>query len=272
MSKLPDALGLSVSASFYKLDRPLLNQLSNAVRIAQWQYCQPIDEALCLETAIATLHTYMDAFAEPIHLIGHSTAGLLGLLYARRYPERVKSLTLLSVGAYPAVDWHAIYYANLQTLPCCRKTILTQMVHALFGYQAKPIAQMLLRILEQDLESSLSPHSLFKRIYISPESVPVPLLLCRGQDDSVVDPNAFVQWVPCLAGSHHPLEEEANALNTLPYHRWECPNGRYFFHYDQPHPVSRQILKFWNRLGSMRSPQRERQTQSASCNSTPTPL
>ncbi|MHC5733019.1 MAG: alpha/beta fold hydrolase, partial [Nostoc sp.] len=68
-----------------------------------------------------------------MHLIGHSTGGLLGLLYTRRYPEKVKSLTLLAVGADAALDWQAHYYTHRPFLS--RQKILTTMVYNLFGYQ-----------------------------------------------------------------------------------------------------------------------------------------
>jgi len=61
----------------------------------------------------------------PVHLVGHSTGGAR-LLYARRYPETVKSLTLLGVGTYSAVDWQAHYYVHRQVLS--RQEILTAMV------------------------------------------------------------------------------------------------------------------------------------------------
>jgi pimeloyl-ACP methyl ester carboxylesterase len=140
MSRSPDALWVNVSPALRRFDRPLLNVLSRQVAIAEWQYYQTADEPTSLEVALVLLHDYVQKCVseaseqefQPLHLLGHGTGGLLAWLYARRYPERVRSLTLLSVGAYPAVDWQAHYYAQLQFLPCCREALLTQMVYTLY--------------------------------------------------------------------------------------------------------------------------------------------
>ena len=95
MSKLPDVVWLNTSPSFQCFDRPLLRYLSTQVTIAQWKYVQSQDDASLLNVAVLLLHDYLKSNAQPVHLIGHSTGGLLGLLYARQYPERVRSLTLM---------------------------------------------------------------------------------------------------------------------------------------------------------------------------------
>ena len=116
MPKIADALWLSVSPSLKRLDQPLLNELSQQVPIAQWEYSQTLDEPCCLATTITLLHDYLEQCDRPIHLLGHSVSGLIGLLYARQYPQRVKSLTLLSVASYPAVNWQVHYYILRQHL------------------------------------------------------------------------------------------------------------------------------------------------------------
>ncbi len=230
MSELPDALWLNVSAALQGFDRPLLKSLSHHVSIAQWQYYQPQDEGLSLETALVLLHDYLKQHPRPIHLLGHGTGGLLALLYTRRYSERVRSLTLLSVGVHPAVDWQAHYYAQLQLLPYSRRMLLTQTVFNLFGYQSPPIARELQQLLERDLESSLSPHSLYQRVSFFPGGVTVPLLVCGSNTDMVIDPNLLRGWQPWL--------KPGDRL-------WVCPDGRYFFHFFHPQLVSQQITQFW---------------------------
>ena len=80
-----------------------------------------------------------------MHLIGHSTGGLLGLLYTRQYPEKVKSLTLLGVGVHAAVDWQAHYYIHRQFLS--RQATLNAMVYNLFGYHEERTIKSLVSIL-----------------------------------------------------------------------------------------------------------------------------
>ena len=48
--------------------------------------------------AVELLHDFLTWRVRPLHLISHSTSGLVGLMYARRYPHKVSSLGLLAVG------------------------------------------------------------------------------------------------------------------------------------------------------------------------------
>jgi pimeloyl-ACP methyl ester carboxylesterase len=230
MSQIPAALWLHVNPALQRFDRPLLNRLSQDVPLACWEYCQTPDEPTALEVALTLLHDYLKHHDRPIHLLGHSTSGLLGLLYANRHPERVRSLTLLSVGVYPAVDWQAHYYTQLHLIHCSRKMLLTQTAYTLLGCQSHSLIEEFVSVLEHDLLTSLSPHTLYQRFHCPPIIPPVPLLVCGSQDDVVIDPNSLQGWQPRL--------KDCDRL-------WQCPNGRYFFHYFQPKLVSQQIRDFW---------------------------
>lgn len=235
MSEMVDALWLSVSPALKAFDRPLLKYLCQQVEIARWEYSQTLDEPMSLDIALFLLHDYLKHYDRPIHLLGHSTSGLLGLLYARRHPERVKSLTLLSVGVHPAVDWHAHYYAQAQLLPCGRTRLLTQMVRNLFGCQPKSMTQGLVNVLEQDLLTSLSPHTLFRRLSIPSGSASAPLMVCGGGDDVIVDRHQIHCWKDWMKSGDY---------------LWICANGEHFFHYDHPEKTGDQILNFWASLQS----------------------
>lgn len=236
MSQIADALWLNVNPPFQGFDRPLLKALSQHTSIAQWEYSQTLDEPPSLETALALLHDYLKHSSRPVHLLGHSTGGLLGLLYARQHPEQVRSLTLLSVGVNPAVDWQTQYFAQRRLLPCDQQTILRQMVCSLLGCPPKNTAERLVKLLEQDLYQSLSPHSLVKSMSLLPIAVEVPLLVCGSVDDMVIDPNQLRGW----------QQHFNHAASRL----WVCPGGRYFFHCFYPQEVSEQIGQFWNSLAS----------------------
>jgi pimeloyl-ACP methyl ester carboxylesterase len=235
MSQFPNALFLNVSPRFKNFDRPLSLYLSKYTTIAQWKYQQTLDEPTSLEVALTLLHDYLQNFDRPIHLLGHSTSGLLGLLYARRHPERVKSLTLLSVGVHPTIDWQAHYYATLKMLPCTREIILAQMVYNLFGYKRKSEISSWVEILKRDLETSLSPHTLFKRVSIPPAGVSVPMFVSGSRNDVIVDIHQLQGWKSWL--------KEGDRL-------WECPEGRHFFHYLNPHKVGDEIIDFWASISS----------------------
>ncbi|ACK71284.1 conserved hypothetical protein [Gloeothece citriformis PCC 7424] len=232
MTKHPDLLWLNLSPSLECFNRPLLNYLSQTLKIGIWEYIQTPDEPTSLDVPLVLLHDYLKNQDRPVDLIGHSLSGFLGLLYAQRYPERVKSLTLLAVAPRSALDWQAHYYALFETIPCSRQTILTQMVYNLFGYQCKKKIPSFIEILEQDLLSSPSTYSLFCQSNLTFQSVSVPLFVCGSRDDMVVDPYQFKGWQTFL-----------NRGDRL----WQCPKGRHFFHYYYPQDVGEQILQF---LGS----------------------
>lgn len=231
MSTLPDAIWLDTSPSLQCFAQPLLSSLSHQITIARWQYYQTQDEANSLDVAVKLLYEYLQSCNRPVHLMGHSTGGLLGLLFTRQYPELVKSLTLLAVGVDAAVDWQAHYYMHRPFLS--RDKTLSNFVYNLFGYQNECTIKRLARLLEQDLDCGLSPHSLFKRFSLPPSSVPVPLMVCGSSNDIIVEPDALEGWLPYLKISDRV---------------WECPEGRHFFHFLQTELVVEQILNFWKSL------------------------
>jgi pimeloyl-ACP methyl ester carboxylesterase len=228
---LSDVLWLNVSPSFQCLTQPLLCSLSSKINSSVWNYQPNLDEACSLEKAISRLHNYLKTGDRPVHLIGHSTSGLLGLMYARRYPETVKSLTLLAVGVDAAVDWQVHYYIHRPYLS--RQKLLAAMVDNLFGYQNKQTFERLVKMLEQDLDNSLSPHSLFQRLSLPPGEVSVPMMVCGSLDDIIVEPDALQNWQPWL--------KKGDRI-------WVCPEGKHFFYYFQPELLGNQLLDFWNSL------------------------
>ena len=230
MSNTFDALWVNTSPSLKRFDQPLLRYLRQHTAIAQWQYIQTQDEPSSLDEAVRLLQDYLQTCDGPMHLAGHGTGGLVALLYARQYPEQVKSLTILSVGTHLSLDWLAHYYFHLHLLPCDRHKVLMHVVHDLFGDQPPATAKALANRLQQDLNHSPSPNSLLKTIDISQAKVPVPMLICGSQDDLVVDQRELQEW--------HPWLKRCDRL-------WQCPGGRHFFHYFYPQIVGDQFLDFW---------------------------
>jgi len=235
MSQSPDVLWLGVNASLKHFDQRLCRHLSRRVDLQYWSYDQTADEPCCLQTALDLLNEYGQSNSQPTHLIGHGLSGTVGLLYARLYPERVKSLTLLSVGANPAIGWHAHYYALRNRLPCNRRMILVQMANMLFGTQRPTQIAGLAHLLEKVLDGELAPHSLADYQGVAPGGVAVPLLVCHGAHDAIVDPHAHSQWQPWL--------KPGDRL-------WTCPEGRHFFHYTHAPQTSTVIFDFWRHTSS----------------------
>lgn len=179
------------------------------------------------------LHDYLESRHQPLHLVGHSTGGALGLIYSRRYPERVQSLTLLAVGAQPAINWQAHYYVQRQLLPCSHRQILAQMVHSLFERPTMHRVEDLVKALDRDLAHSPCEHSLLKLVDLPKGGVSVPLMVCGSQNAPVVDSPVLEAWQDWF--------KPGDCL-------WSCPEGRHFFHYSYPQLVGTQILSFWQSL------------------------
>lgn len=238
MSQLPFALWLTVSPYLKKFDQRLLCHLSKRISISRWEYIQSVDEPCCLEIAVGLLHEYLSGYyghrKQQVHLVGHGLSGVVGWIYAQRYPEYVKSLTLLSVGVNPAVNWHAHYYALRQLLPCSREMVLAQMVRLLFGDRSCDITRALMGLLAQDLDSGLALHSLINCQKVKATSIQPPLLVCQGEHDAVV--NTAGQWQPLLK----------------PHDRiWTCPQGQHFFHFDRPKLVETALISHWQRVDQL---------------------
>jgi pimeloyl-ACP methyl ester carboxylesterase len=231
-----NALWITVNPSFCRLERQLLTYLSRDRTVAHWGYTQTADEPCSLDVAVTLLHDYLKSSDRPLHLIGHSTGGLVGLLYARQHPKRVKSLTLLSVGVNPAVDWKAHYYTQLKRLPCSRTRILAQIALSLFGQQRPDHLLGLIKILDRDLMTSLSLHSLFRNTSLPPGGVPMPLMIGGGQSDIVVDSMQLQRWQGWMKPSDR---------------LWLCPNGRHFFYATHAQVTAQEILNFWNPIDTV---------------------
>jgi pimeloyl-ACP methyl ester carboxylesterase len=233
MSLSTRCLWLNLGSHLSCLHRPLLRELSFSTQVAQWDYASEPDEPASLDLPLALLHDYLRSQAEPLHLAGHGMSGVLGLLYARRYPERVKSLTLLGVGPDPAISWQSHYYGHRRQLRCDRTLILSMMVSYLLGESVRSIARELVCRLQRELDEAPSPHSLLRDGPIPAGGISAPLLVCGSQDDPVITPERLSHW----------------QLWMKPDDRyWQCPGGRHFFHYFYTRQVSRTMVQFWQQI------------------------
>lgn len=229
MFKSPDVLWLNTNTYLKRFNLPIIKYLSRQVSIGQWEYEQNQDEGCSLEGAIALLDEYLTMTQKPVHLIGHSTGGLLGLLYARQHPEKVKSLTLLGVGFNPGNDWVEYYYNLRKNFPCGREIILTRLSHHLFYYQNHYYQKAFVNILDKALLYSLSPHSLYKTMDISTGGITKPLMVCGSSEDAIIPCQEIEKWQPYLK-----KEDYLCLINQ----------NSHFFHYLSPQCVGQQILKF----------------------------
>ncbi|PZV18300.1 MAG: hypothetical protein DCF20_04430 [Pseudanabaena sp.] len=236
-SPSPQGVSICTSQSLRRFDLPLLRSLSKQYAIAQWEYCQDPDEPLDVNLAISSLHEYLQNCPDSVHLVGHGIAGLVGWLYARKCPEYVKSLTLLSVGVNLANSWHSNYYRQRQLISCSREIILKRTAFYLFGYRDKEMLHWLADLLKQDLDNSLIPFSCYPSVApMAPSIITVPMLVCGAMDDDIFSndgANTYQKWRPYL--------KDQDRL-------WLSEQGKHFFHFNQWQAVNNQLRTFWQSL------------------------
>ncbi|MBD2327894.1 alpha/beta hydrolase [Alkalinema sp. FACHB-956] len=234
MSKeYPEVLWVNVSPSLKRFDRPLIQHLAQHSKIAYWEYQVQYDAASSIETAIVLLQDYLKHCSKPIHLIGHGLGGVVALTYARQFPDRVRSLSLLAVAPQPAITWHSHYYVQRHLLPCSQVQVLAQVARTLFGPAAPYPITPLIHALAKDIDCAPSPHSLYKVTTLPEGGVDVPLMICHSQTDSVISQPLMQRWLKWFKPG-----------DTF----WTCPTGHHFFHYSAPELVNQQLHKFWNQV------------------------
>lgn len=226
-------LWINANPSFKYFDGRIIRYLSKQVPIAYWEYGQTLDEGSSLDTALTLLHDYLKSRPQPVDIIGHGTGGLLGLLYARKYPHRVKSLILLGVGFAPSIDWQAHYYQMRKLLPCSQDILLARMVQMMFGNQDKTNTVNLVEVLKKDLYTAPTAHSLYQTTRIESGGVSMPMMICGSDDDGIVDRSALQGWSDYL--------KDQDVM-------WTNPRGHHFFHYFFPEYTGRKIIKFWQNV------------------------
>jgi pimeloyl-ACP methyl ester carboxylesterase len=236
MSKNPNVVWLNASPSLRWVDQPLLRYLARCRPISRWEYTQSLDEASSLDTAVDLLHEYVMSQSvgtedtTKFDLCGHGISGVVGLLYARRFPQYVRSLALLSVAAQPAATWHTHYYVQRQLLPYSRDRLLAQTIGSLFGSTSTHLVGAFVKALERDLEESPNEHSLFRLTNLIKGGISAPLLIGGSYTDPVASPETLCEWQSYLKTS--------DAM-------WIYPKGRHFFHYFHPQAVGDRIQAFW---------------------------
>ena len=179
------------------------------------------------------LREYLATSDAPVHLIGHGIGGVIALGYARLYPDKIGSLTLLSVAVQPAIDWHSYYYDRLRSLASSRECILRSIAsHFAPSTCANRIHDLVDR-LERDLVEAPSNHSLFRLDILTEGGVKMPMMICGSQDDPIVTTPALCGWNDYFKSGDKV---------------WQSATGGHFFHHFHAELVSHQIRQFWQQL------------------------
>jgi pimeloyl-ACP methyl ester carboxylesterase len=224
---------INASPSLKHFHLRLLNNLAKTVEIELWEYYQTLDEGSSIDKAIQLLHEYLQGSDRPVHLIGHGIGGTIALGYARLYPAQVSSLVLLSVAVQPAITWHSYYYTQLRSLPSNRDCILRSIAINLLPYSCVNYVHGLVERLKQDLVESPFDHSLFHLNILSEGGIEMPLMICGGEDDSIVTESAIFGW------THYFKSSDCICIFA---------EGGHFFHHFHAELVGDRVQLFWQQI------------------------
>lgn len=224
-----DALWVSGSPSLKCLAMPLLIHLNQYKSIAHWDYIQTADEPASIDVAVNLLYKFVKK-NHPLHLVGHGIGGTIALIFARQYPQYVRSLTLLAVAGQPANTWHVHYYQQRQSFNLTRSQVLLNTIYNLFRDSLPCHLNKLINNLHKDLDNLPLMHSMYQREYLPIGGVSMPLMVCGSKTDPIVSYLELHEW-----------EKWLKLQDIL----WECPQGGHFFHYFHSAKVGAKISRFW---------------------------
>lgn len=232
MSIYGDIIWASGSTFLRCLHMPLLKELLRYTNVSVWEYIQYFDESACIDTAVELLHSHLKNQESTVNLIGHGIGGTIALIYARKYPQFIRSLTLLSVSTQPAKTWHVNYYEQRQINACSQKEALLKTLYNIFGdnfpcHGNSP--HHLIGKFHKELENIPLTHSLFKMEQLPTGGVTIPLMICGSEIDNILSYSEINDWEKWL-------KPEDNL--------WKYPQGGHFFHCFYPKILSMQILRF----------------------------
>lgn len=108
----------------------------------------------------------------------------------------------------------------------------------MFGHQNNKNTLDLIKILQRDLCTAPTAHSLYRLSRVEPGGVSMPMMVCGSENDGIVVPLALAGWQDYL--------KENDIL-------WTHPWGHHFFHYFFPQETGRQVIKFWQQVHQHRS-------------------
>ena len=234
MSEAAGAFWINPGCRGGGLHRCFTDQIRQRWSLQEWSCLALEDHGEDLESVLSQLGLALSSQTRPVHLIGHGTGGVLAWWVARRVPQWVRSVTLLGVGAIPALNWQTYTLMMGYRSPCTREQLMAHMVRLLFGPQKMRQARQLVRLLEQDLAESLPPVAFLRSTPLGRDRpLSVPVLIAGGAQDWLTSSTQIRRWHPWL-----------KAQDRV----WICPEGYHFFHATASGPVADQVLLFWQQV------------------------
>ena len=223
-------LWIDLQPTLHCLNKRVSQLLSRSFAVQRWSFQHDLDESCSVDTVHELLNQTLLASSESMHLIGHGISGTIACLFAEKYPELVKSLTLLSVDTVSANHWSSHYLDMRSQFPASRKAILSHLSSLLFSNHDSRAFEALPCLLAKCLDTEFIQGSIVNHQTIDNLHVPkVPTFILNGENDFVVDSNSRQRWSEALkSGDRHVT----------------IKRGRHFFHFDNSQQVAQLITAF----------------------------
>ena len=133
---------------------------------------------------------------EQAHFAGHSLGGMIGPAYARKYPDRVLSLGLLSTAAFRTEDdskkvWGVVKAMEDKGIPNILPTLTDRWYTDAFIEQHPEIVQRRLKqVIDTDPEIFLNVFRIYAGVEMGPwlHEIPHPSLVLTGENDGGCNP------------------------------------------------------------------------------------
>ena len=224
-------LWIDLQPTLHCLNKRVAQLLSRTFSVQRWSFQHDLDESCSVATVHDLLRQTLVASPEPMHLVGHGISGTVACLFAEKYPDLVKSLTLLSVDTLSANHWSSHYLDMRSQLPSSRQAILRHLSSLLFSHQNPRAVEVLPCLLAKCLDNEFTQGSIVNQQHIPDLNSPkeVPTFVLNGESDFVVDTNSRDRWSKSLKSGD----------------RFVCmEKGRHFFQFDQSQHVAQLITAF----------------------------
>ena len=223
-------LWIDLQPTLYCLNKRVAQLLSRAFVVQRWSFQHDLDESCSVSTVHDLLRQTLESSSEPFHLVGHGISGTVACLFAEKYPDLVKSLTLMSVDTLSANHWSSHYLEMRSQLPSSRQALLSHLSSLLFSSTNSRAVEVFPCLLAKCLDSEFIQGSIINQQQISNlNTPPMPSLVLNGEYDFVVDNNSHDRWSETLKSGD----------------RYVClKKGRHFFQFDQSQMVADLITSF----------------------------
>lgn len=204
--------GIGAARSVWRFMIPLLSQQFTVVSYDLRSHGQaPLTEPCYgLDELVDDLESIRQRFGAPeAHFAGHSLGGMIAPAYARRYPERILSLSLLSTAAGRTIEdqtkvWNVVRAMEQNGVANVLKTLASRWFTDSFIENSPQVVEARMQqVIDTDCENFLNVF----RIYASTEMLPwlheicAPTLVLTGENDGGCNPRLNQQIADRLPDS-----------------------------------------------------------------------